>query len=153
MILDSIKDLGFQHAGELLLQDNKLQAVFTEHGTQVTPGVYCWVAVDTARDATVIYVGKFGGTLPKRLNEHAGGFRGGSTSGIKKADHVTRCIQEGQRVYIWARPSAQCKISYVDVLGNTVERNVSTETADERALIEWMSQLHGKPVLNCTRGG
>ena len=153
MILDNIKDLGFQHAGELLLQDNKLQAVFTEHGVQVTPGVYCWVAVDTAGDATVIYVGKFGGTLPKRLSEHAGGFRGGSASGVKKAAHVTQCIQQGQRVYIWAKPSAQCEICYTNVLGDTVRRTVTTESTDEITLIQWVSQQQGKPVLNGTRGG
>ena len=149
----SLTQLGFQEAAMVFVRDGIPDAVFNDFGQTVTAGVYCWVAEDTAGDQQVIYVGKFGSALTKRFREHRGGFRGGSKSGVKKAAYIFESLDQGNTIKIFAKASARCDTEYTDILGNTIRTTVTTESADEISMIDYVTVQQGKPVLNGTKGG
>ena len=153
MNVTDLQQLGFQHAAVVFVKDNVPDFLFTEFGESVTPGVYCWVERNQAGHEEIIYVGKFGGSLPKRFREHRGGFRGGSKSGVKKAAYIFESLDNGDTINIFAKASAQSDISYTDILNNTIQTTVTTESTDEISMIEYVTAQQGKPVLNGTKGG
>lgn len=145
--------MGFDRAAMVFVRDGVPDAVFTDFGESVGPGVYCWVERNQEGVEEIIYVGKFGKTLPKRFKEHRGGFRNGSGSGIKKSRYIYESLDSGSTVSIYAKASARCDIEYTDILGNTVRTTVSTESTDEISMIEHITVQQGKPALNGTKGG
>lgn len=148
-----LEQLGFEHAADVFVRDGVPDALFTDFGKTVCTGVYCWVQQDADGKQQVIYVGKFGKALTKRFREHRQGFAGGSGSGVKKAAYIYESLDTGAIVQIYAKASARVPVTYTNILGKELDSTVTTEGTDETDMIEYVTQLQGKPVLNGTKGG
>lgn len=88
--------------------------------------VYIWAEISGA-EITVVYVGKAGGTLLERCNQHTGGFRR-SSPGRAHADRLRRGIGENKRYAIYARKSET-----KDIVGET---GISMACVEEQAFIK-----------------
>lgn len=148
-----LEQMGFERAAMVVIRNSIPDALFTDFGESVGPGVYCWVEHSLEGVEEIIYVGKFGKSLPKRFKEHRGGFRGGSGSGIKKASYIYESLDTGSTVSIYAKASASVDITYTNILGKPFTSKVTTEGTDETDMIAYVTKQQGKPVLNGTKGG
>ena len=148
-----LEALGFEKAADVFVRDQVPDALFTEFGKTVEPGVYCWLQKTEQGEEEVVYVGMFGGSLPKRFREHRRGFQGGSSSGVKKGKFLYESLDAGGTVSIYAKASAAVDVEYTDILGNEVYTAVSVQGMDEIQMIEHVTDIQGKPVLNGTKGG
>ncbi len=148
-----IEKLGFQKAASVYVRDGVPDALFNDFGESVDPGVYCWLQKTEQGEEEIVYVGMFGGSLPKRFREHRRGFMGGSGSGVKKGKFLYESLDAGGTVSIYAKASATVNVGYTDILGNEVYTAVSVQGMDEIQMIEHVTDIQGKPVLNGTKGG
>lgn len=97
--------------------------------------VYVWVATGNGH-AEVLYAGKAGGDIYKRMREHGNGFLS-QGAGEKNRDAVRGALACGQCVLVLARCSEE-----IECFGH----RVSLCATEEKALIEML-----KPTLNDVR--
>lgn len=122
--LSTVGCFGFEKAGEISLRGGHL--IFDLANVRSECGfVYLWVEISEAT-ASVVYVGKAGGTLQERCKQHAGGFRR-STPGRAHADRLRQGIGENKRYAVYARKSET-----KDILG---ESGISMACVEELAFI------------------
>ena len=123
--LSIIGHFGFAKAGEISLTGDyptfELANLGGERGF-----VYLWVEI-LGQTFTVVYVGKAGGTLQERCNQHAGGFKH-SPTGRAHADRLRQGISENKRYVVCARKSET-----KDILG---ESGISMDCIEELAFIQ-----------------
>ena len=123
--LSIMGQFGFAEAAEISLTGGsptfQLARPSSERGF-----VYLWVEI-SAQIFNVVYVGKAGGTLQMRCNQHADGFRHSST-GRAHADRLRQGINENKRYVVYARKS-----EIKNVLG---ERDISMACVEELAFIQ-----------------
>ncbi|HEY7884919.1 MAG TPA: hypothetical protein VIC08_08250 [Cellvibrionaceae bacterium] len=124
--LKFVNEYSFIEAGEICCIndrfDFKLQFANDEHGF-----VYLWVEV-SEHAHTMVYVGKAGKTLKARCNQHLGGFRGGSSAGLKNANLLRNGMDNGYRYFLYARKSPLVKMCGED--------NINYECVEELAFIK-----------------
>lgn len=129
--LSELKKYDFHYAGEIFtdLNDNLNYKITTEQFKQKDEQIYAWVI-----DDQVVYIGMASKGVHKRLSEHRGGWRGGSTTGIKKSTSIREQLCLNKKVYVYGRT---CKYvtQTVDVLGQEVDLKISLVTQEEDALI------------------
>ena len=89
--------LGFRKVGQITLKESTthprfvLDGEFNGRGAQdhAHGWVYLWIAIDRQSSFNVRYVGKAGKSLKARCTQHEGGFKGGSTKGVRHADEAS----------------------------------------------------------------
>lgn len=87
--------------------------------------VYAWV-----HNEQVMYVGKAGKGIRKRLTEHRGGMRikNGSTTGARNRKSINEI---GGTIEVWGRICNTGTLTYTDVNGDFVSETVSMESQEE----------------------
>lgn len=76
--------------------------------------VYMWVSPTGADEFEVLYVGKAGFGVQRRLNEHRGGFVN-SGAGRKNRTLIAEWINGGRNIMVYARVSAAHQVFGIDV--------------------------------------
>lgn len=147
--LEYLIKLNFQKAADFEYKANRYEFLFEVDHTK--PGVYAWVNEVTGE---ILYIGKYGKSLDKRMREHKGNFYNGPESSQRKGRHLAEQYKKHRGgIALYYCESAERKIKYTNILGDTIEEWVSTEGQDEIALIAEVSHLYERPVLNKTAGG
>lgn len=154
----ALRHLGFTYAGHLEIdQNDKIDATnWTDEAMAKVSGVYCWVCCGNLHTLEeVLYVGKYGKGLKKRFDEHRGGMRGGSKSGVKKAAILTDLLEnQGHSVEIWHKRSNSFLQQYVNIFDKPQKESFSAVSLDEIGMIKHVSADQGDlPPLNGTKGG
>lgn len=116
--MDPVK-FGFQQAGRLELRDHQLQWTPTIEFNG--PCIYCWLLGET-----IVYVGKAGYGLSKRMNEHCSGFRQADAASKKKLQIIEDLQGEGACYTVYALKSNP-------VMHNCFGVSVTTYSWDEHA--------------------
>lgn len=99
---------------------------FKEHDEQV----YAWAINDQ-----VVYIGMASKGIYKRLSEHRGGWRGGSTTGVRKAELIKEQSNLGDNIKVYGRKCESIEQS-VNILGIDKTIKFSLITQEENMLIE-----------------
>jgi hypothetical protein len=138
--------LGFRKVGQITLKESTthprfvLDGEFNGRGAQdhAHGWVYLWIAIDRQSSFNVRYVGKAGKSLKARCTQHEGGFKGGSTKGVRHAEYLREFLTKGddRQVLVFARKSPEATI--LD------EPLVSFCEAEERAMLMKMRRLGAK---------
>lgn len=95
------------------------------------PMVYAWVSPEGEgiKQYRLLYIGKAGGGVSKRLREHEGGFKN-SGAGKKNFELIQEVLKSDKPVHIYSRVSDQA---------NILGQNVSLYSAEEEALCDRFS--------------
>jgi hypothetical protein len=135
--------LGFRQVGQITLKESTTHPRFElddelngRGGQDHAHGwVYLWIAIDRQSSFNVRYVGKAGKSLKARCTQHEGGFKGGSTKGVRHAERLKQYLSEGEdrQVLVFARKSPD-----VMVLDEPL---VSLCEAEERAMLMKLRRL------------
>ncbi len=107
-----LQKLGFQKSGSII--EIKPTAHKVKVGFELVPGlstdphVYLWVDVTNPKDVIVLYFGRAGKGIRKRMSEHSQGFKGpkkGSESGKKKHDFLSEKLVKKRKIEVWSKSS------------------------------------------------
>jgi excinuclease UvrABC nuclease subunit len=120
-----LEKYSFIKVGDIKL-DNNLPTFFHTNLDQRHGYVYLWIE-NNADNISIVYVGKAGKSLDKRLSQHRGGFKN-STTGRKHADRFREGISRGCTYEIYARKSN------TKTLFN--EKDIPMECVEELAFIK-----------------
>jgi len=139
-LLPILSQYQFQEAGAIVTVSDSVipKFILTSQWTDRTKSgathglVYLWVAV-TDHSMNILYVGKAGGTLRKRCAEHTGGFRGGSTTGIRNRNSLNELLHQGIEIRVYARLSPVIMIN---------DESVNSVSIDEESFIMKFRKLH-----------
>ena len=82
--------------------------------------VYLWVEVNE-KTYNIVYVGKAGKTIRKRMSDHKGGFNGGIKSGERKRDLIINGINQNHQYFVFSRKSRTMKVLEEDVPREIIE--------------------------------
>jgi hypothetical protein len=122
MKLNELKKMGFQKVGTILSikseSDVKVGFVF-EEGLTKEQHVYVWVDVTNPNDVIVLYCGRAGKGIRKRMYEHSQGFKGpdnGSESGKRKHEFLNALLNKGKSIEVWARVSKDAKSEEIQLI-------------------------------------
>lgn len=119
---DFLKKQAFEHRCVLTLENGALKSRALTRFASTAPCVYLWIADD---GTTVLYTGKAGAGIEKRLREHAGGYAQAAPTHRRKAAITGYFAErEGRQINVWVRQSAD-----VTVFGQTVTQNAAEEHA------------------------
>ena len=118
----------FIEVGEIVFRNDSLGFALTEKNSD-KGFVYLWVEISNS-NYNVVYVGKAGKTLKDRCNQHTGGFNGGSITGKKNADLISKGLMSGNRYLVYARKSPLMSIC---------DEYVPSECIEELAFIKKLS--------------
>ena len=136
--LQDLQEYGFKPAGSIYLDGEEVKHQIDDPEFKLSKGqVYAWVI-----DDTVVYIGMASKGINKRLNEHRGGWRGGSATGISKAKQIRETIHSGQKIKVYGRVCDSIKQSYM-LLGEQVTREINLVDQEEDVLLKQF-----KPVWN-----
>jgi len=136
--LSDLQEHSFKPAGSIYLDGEEVRFYIDDPEFKLPQGqVYAWVIGDT-----VVYIGMASKGIHKRLSEHRGGWRGGSATGISKAQLIRETIRSGQEIKVYGRVCDSIKQSYT-LLGEQVTREINLVDQEEDALIKQF-----KPVWN-----
>jgi hypothetical protein len=109
MKINELKKIGFQKTGcivKIKPTIHKVQVGFElEPGLSTDPHVYVWVDVTDNNNIVVLYCGRAGKGIKKRMYEHSQGFKGpqkGSKSGKRKHDILLSLLKNRRNIEIWA---------------------------------------------------
>lgn len=160
MKASDLQNMGFELSATADVSERNgvpdIMPTYNSAASKKEPGVYCWVIRNTeTNNEMIVYVGKYGVSVRKRFGEHLGGFRGGSASGVKKAQYLIDLLSKPEvEMEIWSKPSYAQEIEFTDILGNVGKKTISTYGTDEEIMISYVTQQQGSaPALNGTRGG
>ena len=140
MTLEDLRQFAFEYAGEVK-RDPAERLSFDLSAHRSVPGassskgwVYLWVAEDTSKRFDVCYVGKAGGTLIERCNDHEKGFKT-SAKGEKHKKKILEYLsgEDNRRMTVYARKSPR-----EEILG---EADISMCDAEECAMISKLYRL------------
>jgi len=139
--LQELKNLGFRKAGVIHFDsDAYVNYLITEEEFKENKGqVYAWVV-----DEEILYIGMAGKGINKRLSEHKGGWKGGSTTGVTKRKLLIEELNNSKngQVDVYGYTSSTYTAEVPTILGTeTIE--LSAYSLDEDLLIEKF-----KPVWN-----
>jgi len=125
-----LEKYGFSPAGEILIDGNgKVNFKITaDQFKQRVPQVYAWVV-----DGEIKYIGKAGKGIQKRFTEHRGGWRGGSVTGVRKAEYLSEALNSA-RVVVYGRDCDYFK-QEVELFGGSREVEISMIDLEETYLI------------------
>jgi hypothetical protein len=111
--INELKKRGFQKSGSII--EIEPTAYQTKVGFDLEPGlstdalVYVWVDVTDTNDIVVLYCGRAGKGIKKRMYEHSQGFKGkdsgGSASGKKKHDFLIEEFVKKRKIEVWSKSS------------------------------------------------
>jgi hypothetical protein len=132
--IDELVKLNFKLTHEWIRDGEfiKAQALSGEKLTKsMEPMVYAWVSPEDEglKQYRLLYIGKAGGGVSKRLREHEGGFKNSGT-GKKNFELIQGVLKSDKPVHIYSRVSDQ-----VNILG----QKVSLYSAEEEALCDRFS--------------
>jgi|GEM_PF-4294722 len=108
-----LKKMGFQKSGTILKikpTEDKVQVGFElEPELSTDEHIYVWVDVTETNDIIVLYCGRAGKGIKKRMYEHSQGFKGkvsgGSESGKKKHDFLSEKLVKKRKIEVWSKSS------------------------------------------------
>ena len=94
--LSDLQEYSFKPAGSIYLDGEEVRFYIDNPEFKLPQGqVYAWVVGDT-----VVYIGMASKGIHKRLSEHRGGWRGGSATGISKAQLIRETIRGGAEIKV-----------------------------------------------------
>lgn len=98
-----------------------------------TPQIYAWTV-----NEDVVYIGMASKGIKKRLGEHKQGWRGGSATGVAKAQLIRSAIQAtGEPVKVYGRTCDSFSHT-VSVLGESQTIDISLIDREEDALLKML---------------
>lgn len=113
----------FKLAGTIQRESDRL--VFKsecEHTTE--PTIYCWVLSEKRGNrfspVAVLYVGKAGYGLKKRMSQHLGGFNH-STTGKKNREQIDKLISKKYAIQVYSRNSENYRVFEEVMNGCSIE--------------------------------
>ena len=135
----------FELSGEILIEEKYFGpspkfSLFDDYKTgkksKFKGWVYLWVHIVNNNYSNICYVGKAGGVIKDRCNQHIGGARPGSSGsqkGRKNAQRIKDCLEDGGRMEIYVRKSDD-----LELLG---EANICLCESEEKAMIQKLKRL------------
>lgn len=132
--LNELTEMNFEQTHEWLRDGSMIKAKEVSQGGLVRstkPMVYAWVSPmdESGNNFRLLYIGKAGGGVAKRLRQHEGGFKN-SGAGRKNYALIMEVLKSDRSVQIYGRISDS-----VEVLGQTI----SMYSAEEEALCDRFS--------------
>lgn len=122
MKVADIEALGFAKTHELVVEEERLR--FIGASCDENAGVYVWVSGrNRSEEIEIVYVGKAGYGVSRRLRQHEGGFVN-SRTGRKNAQALQEIVAGGGVLEVYARPSATAEL-----FGQTVSLYAAEEDA------------------------
>ena len=140
MTLSDLLNYKFELAGKIILNDkNKVDYEIHNavYKSKENAQVYAWVI-----DAEIMYIGKAGKGVQKRLSEHRGGWRGGSKTGVSKEKLIRQKLNAGSEIQVYGR-CCDYFLKTVDLFGETKEIRYSLVQEEE----DWLLK-NFKPIWN-----
>lgn len=137
-ILEKLINYNFKIAGKLLIDKNNkvnYRVIDQEFKSQNQEQVYAWVS-----DEKILYIGMASKGIQKRLSEHRGGWRGGSSTGILKETQIRKKLEEGHQIYIYGR-TCDYFLQEVKILDKSQKCRFSLVEQEEGALIKEFKPL------------
>jgi hypothetical protein len=111
MTIEELDQLGFLPVGRIVetrLNESTKVGFEFQDGLSREPHVYLWADVSEPSQTIVLYCGRAGKGLKKRMSQHVAGFQGppkGSSSGKRKHDFLLSQLVLGRKIQVWARVS------------------------------------------------
>ena len=132
--LNELSEMQFELTHEWLRDGSMIKAKEVGQGRLVRstkPMVYAWVSPldETGNNFRLLYIGKAGGGVAKRIPEHEGGFKNSST-GQKNYELIRDVLSSERPVQIYGRISED-----IEILGQAI----SLYSAEEEALCDRFS--------------
>lgn len=153
MNVDNLKELGFKLAAYFVINKEQVEPVFLPQADNNTPGVYFWVQRYPDDTSEIVYIGKYGNTVRKRLKEHMGGFKY-SQSGKNKVHYMVEGLYQRSYFEVYSKPSHSQAVVFTNVLGEADATVLSTNAVDEITMLNAFYEEYGKkPLMNKTKGG
>lgn len=122
MKINELKKMGFLKAGNIvgISIKNEVKVGFEfEEGLTKEEQVYVWVDVTNPKEVIVLYCGRAGKGIRKRMYEHSQGFKGpdnGSESGKRKHEFLNGLLDKGKSIEVWARVSKDAKSEEIQLI-------------------------------------
>ncbi|MDB9870803.1 hypothetical protein OAD33_06995 [Alphaproteobacteria bacterium] len=130
--MKALLEFNFKKSGSIIKINNDTITFALDKSFQIEtiPQVYAWVVNEEIK-----YIGVAGKGLKNRLNQHNGGWRGGSKTGLKiKNLFILPELQAGNEIFIYSRTSDYIKKT-LDIFDETKILNLSLHTYEEEKLI------------------
>lgn len=128
--MKQLEELNFSPAARIHVHETGMTfELLDEKFRENTGMVYAWVHEDE-----IMYIGKAGKGIRKRLTEHRGGMsaRHGSGTGFRNRNLI---LDIGGTINVWGRVCNKGSVTYTDVLGNEVTKTVTMEAEEEDQLM------------------
>lgn len=133
IVLSELLEYNFAIAGSMIIDDNgdvNYRISVPEFKSRDHGQVYAWVI-----DNEVVYIGMASKGIAKRLSEHRGGWRGGSSTGILKEAQIRNELVSGRHITIYGR-TCDYFDQEVEILGKKEKVRFSLVAHEEDALLK-----------------
>jgi hypothetical protein len=137
--LVTLSDLGFEHTHDVIMKGdmpaffiNKKYQLDQKLESDFRSSVYMWLSpVTDSNDFDVLYIGKAGFGVDRRLRQHQGGFVN-SQAGRDNRRLITELMDSGRKMVVYRR---------VSDVHNVLGYKISLYSSEEQALCERFSPL------------
>lgn len=127
----SLNALDFKHSHDIVLNVEGSPVFKVINNLTNVASVYMWVTPLDDESYTVLYIGKAGYGVRRRMEQHAGGFRNSST-GRTNCALLTELLRSGRQVHVFGRVAKIQSVMGVEV---------SLYSVEEEALCDLYSPL------------